>query len=169
MALFSANLENLRALYNKQLEAMYSVEMQLTEALPKMADAATNAKLKDAFTTHLQETRQHASRVKEILTRAQQQAGSDKCKAMAALIDSGETMIKDAKDEAVRDASLILAAQRVEHFEIASYGTLRGWAELLGEQQPAQLLEEILRQEGHADQLLTEISQAANARARRAA
>lgn len=169
MALFSANLENLRALYNKQLDAMYSVETQLTEALPKMADAATDPKLKEAFTTHLQETRQHATRVKELLAKTQQSAGSDKCKAMAALIDSGETMIKDAKDDAVRDASLILAAQRVEHFEMASYGTLRGWAELLGEQQSAQILDEILRQEGHADDLLTEISQAANARARRAA
>ena len=113
--------------------------------------------------------RLRATRVKELLAKTQQSAGSDKCKAMAALIDSGETMIKDAKDDAVRDASLILAAQRVEHFEMASYGTLRGWAELLGEQQSAQILDEILRQEGHADHLLTEISQAANARARRAA
>ncbi len=170
MALFSANLESLRALYIDQLQHLYSVEMQLTEALPKMADAATDPQLKQAFTTHLQETRQHVTRIKQILGNTDQSAvDSKKCKVMAAMIDAGENMIKDAKDNAVRDAGLILAGQRAEHYEMASYGAVRNWAQILGEDQAAQLLDQTLKEEGQADHLLTEISKSANPRANKAA
>lgn len=169
MALFSANLENLRELYINQLQTLLSVEEQLTEALPKMADAATDTQLKQAFTSHLQETRQHVTRLKEILGKTEQSVDSKKCKVMAAMISSGEDMIKDGKDNAVRDAGLILAGQRAEHYEMASYGAVRNWATLLGDDQAAQLLDQTLKEEGHADHLLTEISNAANARANRAA
>ncbi len=169
MAIFSANLESLRELYIDQLQHLYSVETQLTEALPKMADAATDTQLKQAFTSHLQETREHVTRLKEILGRAQQSVDSKKSKAMATLITEGEDMIKDAKDDAVRDAGLILAAQRVEHYEIASYGAVRQYAEMLGDEQAVQLLDRTAKEEGHADHLLTEISKTANPRANRAA
>ena len=169
MAIFSANLENLRELYINQLQHLYSVETQLTEALPKMADAATDTQLKQAFTSHLQETRRHVTRLKEILGKSEQSADSKKAKAMAALISEGEEMIKDAKDNAVRDAGLILAAQRAEHYEIASYGAVRRYAELLGEEKAAQMLDETEKEEGHADHLLTEISKSANPRANKAA
>ena len=169
MAIFSENLESLRALYIDQLQHLLSVEMQLTEALPKMAEAATEPQLKQAFTTHLQETRQHVTRVKEILGETSESVSEKKSKALAALISEGEEMIKDAKDSAVRDAGLILAGQRVEHYEIASYGAVRQYAQLLGEEKAVQKLEETLKDEGHADHLLTEISKSANSRANRAA
>lgn len=169
MALFSANLESLRELYIDQLRHLYSVETQLTEALPKMADAATDPKLKHAFTTHLQETRQHVTRLKEILGKTEDSVDSKKSKAMSTLITEGEDMIKDTKDDSVRDAGLILSAQRVEHYEIATYGAVRHFARLLGEESAAQLLEETLKEEAHADQLLTEISKTANANANKAA
>jgi ferritin-like metal-binding protein YciE len=169
MAIFSANLENLRELYIDELQHLYSVETQLTEALPKMADAATDTQLKQAFTSHLQETRQHVTRLKEILGKTNQSVDSKKSKAMATLIAEGEDMIKDAKDNAVRDAGLILVAQRVEHYEIASYGAARHFAQLLGDDQAAQMLDQTAKEEGHADHLLTEISKAANPRANKAA
>jgi ferritin-like metal-binding protein YciE len=169
MAIFSANLENLRELYIDQLQHLYSVETQLTEALPKMADAATDTQLKQAFTSHLQETRQHVTRIKEILGRTQQSVDSKKSKGIAALIAEGEEIIKDAKDNAVRDAGLILAGQRAEHYEMASYGAVRQYAQLLGDEQAAQMLDQTLKEEGHADHLLTEISKSANPRANKAA
>lgn len=169
MAIFSANLENLRQLYMDQLRHLYSVETQLTEALPKMADAATDPQLKQAFTTHLQETRQHVSRLKQIIGRTQDSVDSKKSKGMEALVTEGEDMIKDSSDSALRDAGLILAGQRVEHYEIASYGAVRRYAELLGENEAAQLLRTTEEEEGKADQLLTRISETANPRANRAA
>lgn len=169
MAIFSANLEDLRELYINQLRHMYSVEKQLTEALPKMADAATDTQLKQAFTSHLQETRQHVSRVESLLERASEKVDDIKSKGIAALITEGEEVMKDAADSSVRDAGLILAGQRAEHYEIASYGALRQYAQLLGDEEAAQLIDAILQDEGHADHLLTEISNTANTRAYKAA
>lgn len=169
MAFFSANLENLRELYIDQLRHLYSVETQLTEALPKMAEAAKDPQLKQAFTTHLHETRQHVIRLEKILGKSESSVDAKKSKGMAALIDEGETMMKDAEDDSLRDAGLILAAQRVEHYEMASYGALRNFAQILGEEQAASLLDETLKEEGHADHLLTEIAMSANPRANKAA
>lgn len=169
MAIFSANLEDLRQLYIDQLKHLHSVEIQLTEALPKMADAATDTQLKQAFTSHLQETKQHVVRLERIMGKTRESMESKKSKGIAALISEGEEMIKAAKDNSVRDAGLILAGQRAEHYEIASYGALRNFAQLLGEQQAAQLLDETLKEEGRADHLLTEISRSANTRANKAA
>jgi len=169
MAIFSANLEDLRELYIDQLRHLHSVETQLTEALPKMADAATDGQLKQAFTTHLQETRQHVKRLEKLLNKTEHSVDPKKSKGIASLIAEGEEIIKDAKDNAVRDAGLILAGQRAEHYEMASYGAARNWAQILGDEEAAQLLDETLKEEGHADHLLTEISQMANPRAYKAA
>ena|SRR5437868_1310016 len=169
MKFFSANLENLRELYIDQLRQLFSAETQITEALPKMIEKATDPQLKQALDTHLQETRGQVSRVEQILRRATSDADSKKCKGIAALIDEGEDAIKDASDDAVRDASIIAAAQKVEHYEIASYGTVRTYAQILGQDTDATLLQQTLDEEKHADAILTSIADTANTRADKAA
>ena len=169
MKFISANLGSLRELYINQLQVLLSAEQQITEALPKMVEKATDNQLKNAFETHLQETEEHVSRLEQILDENEGDAKTIKCKVVAALIDEAEDMIKDASDESVRDAALIAAAQRVEHYEIAAYGAVRHFAQILGETQQAELLDETIKEEGHADHLLTEIANRVNPYAQRAA
>ena len=169
MKMFSANIDNLRNLYYNQLQMLLSAEQQITEALPKMASKATDPQLKKAFETHLEETRTHVTRLEQILNSTQGEAKSVKCKVLATMVTETEDMIKDAADDAVRDAVLITAAQRVEHFEIAAYGTVRRWAQLIGENSQAEILNQTLQEEGHADHLLTQISERVNVSAERAA
>jgi ferritin-like metal-binding protein YciE len=166
MKFFSANLDSLRKLYLQQL---YSAETQITDALPKMIEAATEPELKNALQIHLQETRGHVARLQQILNQAQGSAESKKCKGMAALITEGEDVIKDATDESVRDAGIISAAQKVEHYEIAAYGTVRTFAEILGNDSQADLLDQTLEEEKHADSVLTGIADTANTQADKAA
>lgn len=169
MKFFSANLDNLRKLYIDQLQQLNSAETQITEALPKMIEKATDPQLKQALNTHLGETRGHVTRVKQILSQATGSDDSKKCKGIAALISEGEDVIKDAVDDAVRDAGIIAAAQKVEHYEMAAYGTVRTFAEILGEASHAALLEQTLQEEKHADSVLTGISDSANIKADKAA
>lgn len=169
MKVFSANLDNLRKLYINQLQMLLSTEQQITEALPKMIEKAQDVQLRQAFQSHLQETNGHVQRLEQILGSVAGEAKAVKCKVMAALVTETEDMVKDAADENVRDAALIAAAQRVEHYEIASYGAVRHWAQLLGEKQDAELLEKTIKEEGHADHLLTEISNRVNPYAEKAA
>jgi ferritin-like metal-binding protein YciE len=169
MKFFSENLDSLRKLYINQLQMLLSTEEQITEALPTMIEKATDPDLKEAFQTHLQETRGHITRVQQILNEATGEAKSVKCKALAALVTEAEDMIEDASDKSVRDAALITAAQRVEHYEMAVYGTVVYFAEILGETSQADLLEQTLDEEKHADQLLTEIADRVNTSAQRAA
>jgi ferritin-like metal-binding protein YciE len=169
MRFFSANLDSLRKLYVDQLEHLHSAETQITEALPKMIEAAREPQLKQALQTHLRETQGHVSRLEKILSQAQGSVGSKKCKSMAALITEGENVIKDTTDESVRDAGIIGAAQKVEHYEMAAYGTVRTFAELLGESADAELLDQTLEEEKHADSVLTGIADVANTRADKAA
>lgn len=169
MKVFSANLDNLRKLYVNQLQMLLSTEQQITEALPKMADKATDVQLRQAFQSHLQETREQVTRLEKILNAETGEASKVKCKVMAALVTETEDMVKDAADESVRDAALIAAAQRVEHYEIASYGAVRHWAQLLGENAHAELLDKTIKEEGHADKLLTEIANRVNPYAEKAA
>ncbi|MGA6981838.1 MAG: ferritin-like domain-containing protein [Candidatus Sulfotelmatobacter sp.] len=169
MKFFSANLDSLRKLYFDQLQQLYSAETQITEALPKMIEAATEPELKNALQTHLQETRGHVARLQQILNQAQGSADSKKCKGIAALITEGEDVIKDATDQSVRDAGIIGAAQKVEHYEIAAYGTVRTFAEILGNDSHADLLEQTLQEEKQADSILTNIADTANTRADKAA
>lgn len=169
MKFFSANLNSLRKLYINQLQMLLSTEEQITEALPKMIEKATDTQLKQAFQSHLQETEVQVSRLEQILQQATGEAKSIKCKVLSALVDEAEDMIKDASDESVRDAALIAAAQRVEHYEIAAYGAVRHFAQILGENSDAQLLDQTIKEEGHADHLLTEIANRVNPYAERAA
>ena len=169
MKFFSENLDSLRELYINQLQMLVSTEEQIIDALPKMIEKATDPQLKRAFDTHLQETRTHLSRVQQILKQSTGEAKSIKCKALAGLVTEAEDMIKDAADESVRDAALISAAQRVEHYEMAVYGTVRYFAEILREPTHINLLEQTLNEEKHADQILTEIAEQVNPTAQKAA
>jgi ferritin-like metal-binding protein YciE len=169
MKFFSANLDSLRKLYIDQLQQLHSAETQITEALPKMIQSATEPQLKNALQTHLQETKGHVARLEQILNQATGSVESKKSKGMAALITEGEDVIKDAADNSVRDAGIIAAAQKVEHYEIAAYGTVRTFAEILGNDAQAGLLDQTLEEEKHADSVLTQISDTANTKADKAA
>lgn len=162
MKFFSANIDSLRKLYVNQLQMMLSAEQQITDALPKMIDKATDTQLKQAFQSHLQETEQHVTRLEQILRQCTGDTDTVKCKVLSALVTEAEDMIKDAKDDSVRDVALIAGAQRVEHYEIATYGALRQFARILGETAQAQTLDQTIKEEGHADHLLTEISDRIN-------
>jgi len=169
MKVFSANLDNLRKLYINQLQMLLSTEQQITEALPKMVEKSIDTQLKQAFQSHLQETEVHVQRLEQILNQASGEAKAVKCKVMAALATETEDMLKDAADDGVRDAALISAGQRVEHYEIAVYGAVRRWAQLLGEASHVELLDKTIKEEGHADHLLTEIAERVNPYAQKAA
>jgi ferritin-like metal-binding protein YciE len=151
-------LESLRDLYVEELRDLHSAEKQLTEALPKLADAASSSELKSAFKHHLDETRQHLTRLEKIFHDLGEKPSGRVCEAMQGLIEEGETFIKAKGDDAVRDAGLIGSAQRVEHYEMAGYGTARNLARRLGENQAAEILQESLDEEGNADKILTAIA-----------
>jgi ferritin-like metal-binding protein YciE len=169
MKFISANLDSLRKLYVDQLQHLHSAETQITKALPKMIEKSSDSQLKQALETHLQETRGHVTRLEQILNQIAGEVDSKKNKGIAALITEGEDIIKDSTDESVRDAGIIAAAQKVEHYEMAAYGTARTFAEILGEIDQADLLDKTLDEEKHADSVLTQIADSANTRADRAA
>jgi ferritin-like metal-binding protein YciE len=159
MGLFSQNFETLRDLYVNELRDLYSAETQLVEALPKMADAATSVELKEAFTNHLAQTRTHVQRIEQILQNLSEKARGETCDAMKGLIKEGESYVKAGGNGDVRDAGLIGAAQRVEHYEIAGYGTVRALALRIGDADAAAVLQTTLDEEKAADQLLTTIAE----------
>lgn len=169
MKFFSANLDSLRDLYHNQLRMLLSTEQQIIEALPTMIEKSTDVQLKQAFQSHLQESRVHVTRLQDILREEHGDIDPIKCKVLSALVSETQDMIKDAADNSVRDVALIAAAQRVEHYEIASYGAVRRWAQILGEAEQAALLNQSIQEEGHADQLLTAISERVNVEADKAA
>jgi ferritin-like metal-binding protein YciE len=151
-------LNNFENLFADQLNDLYSAEQQLIQALPKMAEAATTPELKQAFTQHLEETKNHAEVVKQLLSSIGEKAGGEKCKGMEGLLKEGEEVLNKRGDEAVKDAALIASAQRVEHYEIAGYGTARTFALQLGNNDAVNRLQEILNQESKTDELLTKIA-----------
>jgi ferritin-like metal-binding protein YciE len=151
-------LETLTDLYIHELKDLYSAEKQLIKALPKMAKAATNPKLKKGFEKHLEETKEHAVRLEKILGSHNQTTRGPRCKGMEGLIKEGAEMIEEEADEEVRDAGLISAAQRVEHYEIAGYGCARTYAELLGDKAGMKILQTTLDEEGATDKILTELA-----------
>ncbi len=152
-------LETLRDLLVEQMQDVYDAEHQLIEALPKMSEAATSRQLKQAFETHLRQTKGHATRLEQVFQIVGQKAERKTCKAMQGLIKEGSETIKEKADPDVKDAALIAAAQRVEHYEIAAYGTMRAYARQLGLDQAATLFDETIHEEGEADKLLTQIAE----------
>lgn len=159
MKFTSLKLESLRDLYLTELRDLYSAEKQLIEALPKMAEAATSPALKAAFRTHLQETEGHVSRLEQIFEAANEKPGGETCEAMKGLVEEGELYVDAKGSDEVRDAGLIAAAQKVEHYEIAGYGSARALAMRLGELEAANHLQETLDEEGAADHKLSEIAE----------
>ena len=151
-------MKTMRDLLVHELQDLYSAERQLTRALPKMAKAASDAELKDAFRDHLEETREHVHRLEEAFERLGRKARGTTCDAMKGLIKEGQKMLKSDGDLAVRDAGLISAAQRVEHYEMAAYGTARTFAQQLGEEAVANLLQQTLDEESAANDLLTSLA-----------
>jgi ferritin-like metal-binding protein YciE len=163
MGIFSADVNSLRELYKSTLEHALSSEKQIVEkGLPAMIEKASSTELKEAFRQHLEESKQHVSRLERILDAEEGEENTAKCKVTAALISQAESNTKDAANESIRDVVLIAAGNQVEHHEIAIYGTLRTWAEILGETDHATLLEKTLVEEENADELLTELAQQIN-------
>lgn len=159
------SIKNLHDFYVDQLKDMYSSEKQLTEALPKMAKAASNPELQKAFTQHLQQTETHMETVRVLLDELDENPGNKKCRAMEGLIEEGSSVIKEKGNADAKDAALIVAAQKVEHDEIASYGSLQTFAGTLGYDKAAQKLQAILDEEYTADQTLDDLAMGAHQRA----
>ena len=151
-------LETLKDLYIHELKDLHNAEKQLTKALPKMAKAASNQQLAKGFKEHLEQTEEHVNRLERILKTLDQSTRGRKCKGMEGLIEEGSEMIEEDAEDEVRDAGLIAAAQRVEHYEIAGYGCVRTYAELLGDSKGAELLQQTLDEEGATDKKLTELA-----------
>jgi len=151
-------METLQELYLEELKDIYDAENQLLKALPKMAKTATNDELKAAFETHLEQTQEHVSRLDRIFEELGEKPKGHKCEAMKGLIEEGKQMMEEDAEEEVMDAGLICAAQKVEHYEIASYGCLRTYAEMLGFDDQADLLQETLDEEKDTDDNLTELA-----------
>lgn len=152
-------MKNLQELFEHELKDLYSAEKQLTEALPKMAEAATDAQLAKTFSAHLEETKEHLERITSICHELGVNPGNTKCDAMEGLIEEGESMIKEDAPGDVKDAGLIACAQRVEHYEISGYGTAVRFAKELGHSNIAAELQKTLDQEYHADQLLDDLAE----------
>ena len=166
MALFSKDISSFEDLFEDQIMDLYDAENRITEALPKMANAATSSELKQAFTSHLRETEMQVQRLEQIFRQLGKEPKRQTCQAMKGLIAEGEEYVKANADGDVRDAGLIAAAQRVEHYEMAGYGAARAFAERLGHMEAARLLDQTLQEEGNADKKLTAIAeQSVNAHA----
>ncbi|MBB6099380.1 ferritin-like metal-binding protein YciE [Deinobacterium chartae] len=158
-------MTDLRDLYLEQLRDLYSAEKQILEALPQMAQRASDQQLKQGFEMHAEQTRQQMERLNQIFQKLGESPDGKTCKAMQGLIAEGQEMLREDATPEVMDAGLIAAAQRVEHYEIAGYGTVRTYAQLLGDQEAVQLLEQTLQEEGMTDQKLTQIASSINVEA----
>jgi len=152
-------LDSLEALFIDQLKDLYSAENQLLKALPKMAKAATNPKLRQGFEKHAQQTQKQAERLEQIFKELDISGKGKKCVAMEGLIAEGKELMEEDAEPEVLDAGLIAAAQKVEHYEIASYGTARTYASVLGMDKAARLLQQTLEEEKETDQKLTELAE----------
>ena len=154
-----ATVDSLQALLEEELKDIYDAEKQLTKALPKLAKKASSPDLKAGFEAHLRQTEEHIDRLEQVFEKLEMPAKGKPCKGMKNLIAEGAEMIGEAEDDDTRDAVMIAAAQKVEHYEIASYGTIRTWAELLGMNEVASLLEDTLEEEKETDRKLTSIAE----------
>ncbi|MBV8728616.1 MAG: ferritin-like domain-containing protein [Acidobacteriia bacterium] len=152
-------LNSLHDLYLNELKDLYHAEQQIIKALPKMAEAASSPELRNAFEQHLAETRVQAERLEQIFQKLGEPAKGQKCKGMVGIIDEGEDMLDEDAPPAVADAALIGSAQRVEHYEIAAYGTARTYARRLGFEDQAQLLQQTLTEEAETDKKLTSLAE----------
>jgi len=156
---------SLQQLYLEQLKDLYNAETQLVKALPKMAKAAKSEALREGFEQHLDQTRGHVQRLEQIFEAMEESPKGRKCAGMQGLVEEGEEVMDENSDSNALDAGLIAAAQRVEHYEIAGYGSVCAFAEMLGESDAVDLLQQTLNEEKETDEKLTEIAKQANAEA----
>jgi ferritin-like metal-binding protein YciE len=152
-------LTSLHDLYLTELKDLYDAEHRIIKALPKMAEAASSPDLRNAFEEHLEQTRGQVTRLEQIFRRLDESPKGEKCKGIEGIIDEGEDMMDKDAPASVSDAALIASAQRVEHYEIAAYGTVRTYARQLGYEDQAQLLNETLQEEGETDKKLTRLAE----------
>lgn len=153
------SVDTIERLFLEELKDLHSAETQITKALPKMAKAASSTELRAAFEHHLKETEGHVQRLDKIFDSLGVSSGRKTCEGMKGVLEEGSQMLRETEEGEVRDEALISAAQRVEHYEMAAYGTVRAYAERLGKSQIAQLLEKTLDEEKAADKKLTDISE----------
>src|ERR1700733_1506776 len=165
MKLFSAHIEDLRALYISNLKKALDMEEKITKALPDLVENSSDPELKSAFRNHLEETKGHVSKLTNLLRKNSGDDSTETCKVIDGLTTEASDIIKDVTEPSVRDIALIAAAQQVEHHEIAVYGGLRRWAEIIGLSDDASVLKSIEAEEGKADQTLTQISSTVNLKA----
>lgn len=154
--------ESLHHLYLNELHDLYHAENQIIKALPKMIESANSAELRNALSDHLEQTRTHVARLEQVFRLHNEEVKEEKCKGIVGIIDEGKDLIKHDENLDVRDAAIIASAQKVEHYEIASYGTARTWAQLMNHDEAARLLQQTLDEEEAADKKLTEIAMALN-------
>ncbi|HEV8632032.1 MAG TPA: ferritin-like domain-containing protein [Thermoanaerobaculia bacterium] len=159
MQLLKPEFNNLEDLFWNQVKDIYDAEKRITDALPKMADAANDPQLKTAFREHLEQTRHHVERLEQIFRSAGKDPDRETCEGIKGLLKEGDDMIGAKGDDDTCDAGLIAAAQRVEHYEMAVYGTIRTYAERLGRNDFVDLLQRTLNEEGEADKKLTRIAE----------
>jgi ferritin-like metal-binding protein YciE len=150
--------QDLKELYIDELKDIYNAETQLVKALPKMAQAANSDELRNGFEEHLEQTREHVRRLEQIFSELGEKPKGKKCKGMEGLVSEGAEIIGEDYEGELMDAALISAAQRVEHYEIAAYGTVRTFAEILGEEDAVELLKQTLGEEKETDQKLTRLA-----------
>jgi ferritin-like metal-binding protein YciE len=158
-------VNSLQELYLEQIRDLYDAEQQIIKGLPEMIEAASSANLKHALTEHLQVTKTHATRLEQIFSALGEKPKREKCKGIQGVIEEGSDLIGEVKDSNLRDVAIIASAQRVEHYEMAGYGTARTFAKLLGQEQASQLLQKTLDEEKEADQKLTSLADHINSNA----
>jgi ferritin-like metal-binding protein YciE len=158
-------IASLRDLYVEQLRDLYDGENQIIKALPKMIESTESEELRSALEEHLEITRQQAQRLETIFEGLGEDAKGEKCKGMEGIIKEGSEVVKEDMSDTVKDAAIIAAAQRVEHYEIAGYGTVRTYADLLGEEQAVELLQQTLDEEKEADEKLSQLAEEINVEA----
>jgi len=162
-------MEDLRDLYIEELKDLYSAENQIIKALPKMIKAASSEELKAGFEEHLEQTKNQVARLEKIFEGLDASPKGKKCKGMEGLLEEGKELMEEDAEADVLDAGLIAAAQHVEHYEIAGYGCVRTYAELLGDKQAVKLLQQTLDEEKETDQKLSELARSINVEAEKAA
>jgi ferritin-like metal-binding protein YciE len=158
-------MKDLRELFIEELADIYSAEQQLVKALPKMAKAASSEELREGIEHHLEQTEEHVSRLEQVFEIFGEKARAKKCEAMAGLIREAQEDMEQDAEGAVKDALIIACAQKIEHYEIAAYGTLRAWAEILEEEDAIALLEDTENEEKETDDTLTDLAETINSEA----
>jgi len=152
-------LDTLKTLYIDELRDLYNAENQLIKALHKMAKAASSEELQEAFEKHLEQTKTHVDRLEEVFEEIGEKPKGKTCRAMKGLIEEGSEILHEDREESVIDAGIIVAAQKVEHYEIAGYGSVRTFAQLLGKDRSAELLQTTLEKESEANELLNKLAE----------